>query len=302
MPKKIIVILIVSIIAVVGIAVFLNKSKPPKPKDTVVEAPITLENLLKDNAKASELELTELNLLCADGLPNSENLDIEQYQKKVEEWASLVGTETFKYLPQFKQNPQNFNNSEAYFKVLTLITVLEQDLKIKYNPALMSDTSAKSLNSTAFFKDSRDLFINGVIDKRLGTCVSLPVLITAVGRELGYPLKLVPSKAHLFVRWEDNNERFNIESGGNGLKTYPDSYYKSWPFPLTKQEMESGFFLKSLTPEEELGIFLETRALCLMENNRLDEAQTAFKKVLELIPNHPHIRNYIKTDHKLARK
>ena len=32
----------------------------------------------------------------------------------------------------------------------------------------------------------------------------------AVGRRLGYPLKLVTTKGHLFVRWEGAGERFNI--------------------------------------------------------------------------------------------
>jgi hypothetical protein len=43
------------------------------------------------------------------------------------------------------------------------------------------------------------------------------VLYVAIGRRLGYPLKLVECKGHLFVRWEDAKERFNIEGTSRGL-------------------------------------------------------------------------------------
>lgn len=43
------------------------------------------------------------------------------------------------------------------------------------------------------------------------------MLYVAIGRRLGYPLKLVECKGHLFVRWEDAKERFNIEGTSRGL-------------------------------------------------------------------------------------
>ena len=67
----------------------------------------------------------------------------------------------------------------------------------------------------------------------------MPVLYVAVGRRLGYPLKLATTKGHLFARWDglDHSypawrERFNIE-GTHGFSSYPDDYYKTWPFKLT---------------------------------------------------------------------
>jgi len=54
------------------------------------------------------------------------------------------------------------------------------------------------------FKNSRDLFLHGMVGSdNGGTCVSMPVLYVAVGRRLGYPMRLVLAKAHVFARWDD---------------------------------------------------------------------------------------------------
>ena len=67
----------------------------------------------------------------------------------------------------------------------------------------------------------------------LCSTASVNLLLTLqvpVGRRLGYPLKLVVTKAHVFVRWDDGRERFNIETAGNGgTGSYSDEYYRSWP-------------------------------------------------------------------------
>ena len=99
----------------------------------------------------------------------------------------------------------------------------------------------------------------------LGTCSSLPVLQVAVGRRLGYPLKLVATKGHLFVRWEGAGERFNIEAAGQGVNRFTDDYYRHWPLEITPAEEVAEGYLKSLTPPEELAVFLSIRGMCLRE-------------------------------------
>jgi tetratricopeptide (TPR) repeat protein len=112
---------------------------------------------------------------------------------------------------------------------------------------------------------------------------------------MGYPLRLVNAKAHLFARWEDGKERFNIESGGHGLNCYPDEHYMKWPFRITESELTTGFFLKSLSPTEEMATFLETRAMCLLENKKFAEAQKFFEYAYSLYPNHPYLMGYIES-------
>ena len=68
----------------------------------------------------------------------------------------------------------------------------------------------------------------------------MPVMYVAIGRRLGYPMRLVAAKEHMFCRWDDGKERFNIEGAGNGDDYPPDDYYRTWPKLLTDADMASG--------------------------------------------------------------
>jgi len=149
---------------------------------------------------------------------------------------------------------------------------------VKYNPQRIFDVD---------FTNSKDLFIHGMIDdSNGGTCASMPVLYVAVGRRLGYPLFLSHTKGHLFVRWEDASERFNIE-GTNGFNSFPDEYYHTWPFPLTEAEKNGGYFLTSTTPSQEFATFLASRAHCLHDIGRVDEAELTYDLALTRDPKNP---------------
>jgi len=131
------------------------------------------------------------------------------------------------------------------------------------------------------------LFLHGIVGSRaMGTCVSLPVFYAAVGRRLGYPMKLVTTRDHLFARWEsvDGKDRFNIEGTNQGLNSPDDDYYKTWPRVLTDEEIRSGGYLKSLTPAGELAAFLQTRANCLRVAGFFDGASAAYQQVQALAP------------------
>ena len=136
-----------------------------------------------------------------------------------------------------------------------------------------------------FFANAADVFLPGLLGpKRQGTCSSLPVLHVAVGRRIGYPLKLVTTKGHLFVRWENEHERFNVEATGHGLNRFDDDYYRHWPFSITEEEVQAEGHLKSLTAAGELAVFLSIRGMCLREAGRRIEAVESFAAASRLAP------------------
>jgi hypothetical protein len=233
------------------------------------------------------VDVARLNLLCAEGLPRAENLDVKRLLKTLDDWANQVRVATSRNLYRFQHHPEEYERSEAYFRMLVMITVLQRDLGLRYNPGRIAAPTVTDLNSGEFFADSKDLFLHGLLgDRRMGTCASMPVLYVAVGRRLGYPLHLVRGKSHLFMRWEtsDGKERLNIEGSARGLVTHPDEHYKSWPFPIEEQEIQDGQYLKNLTSAEELAEFLVTRACCLARNGRASEARQAMNHAGRLAP------------------
>ena len=225
------------------------------------------------------------NLRCAEGLPGAEDLDADRCLTQLDRWAEQVRAETERHLYRFHRNPGEFGHSEGYFRMLMMAVVVAEDFGVRYNPARMT-APGHGAEHDGFFADSRDVFLHGLLGpRRMGTCSSMPILYLALGRRLGYPLKLVTTKAHLFLRWESETERFNLEATGRGMNRYDDEHYKQWPFPLTEQEIAENGYLKSLTPAEELAVFLSIRSQCLRENGRLAEAERALAEAVRRAPN-----------------
>ena len=229
-------------------------------------------------------DVAALNLRCAQGLPGAEDLDEGRMLGWLDQAAERVKFETRRHWYRFNQAPSTYNTSAAYFCCYFLLQTLQEDLGVRYNPARIRDP--KFQDPKCFdpdFRDSRDLFIHGMIDGPGGTCASMPVMYAAVGRRLGYPLKLVETRGHLFVRWDDPDgkcfgfpETFNVEGAGEGIASYDDEHYKTWPEPWTEIDAAEGWYLKSMTPLEELASFLATRGGCLTDNGRLAEALQAY--------------------------
>jgi hypothetical protein len=105
-----------------------------------------------DQLAAADIGLS--NLSCAVGLRGSETLDIPQCLRLLDSWAERVRSETARHVYRFQQNPAEFQNSVAYFKMIMLVTVLQQDFGVQYNPERATNPD---------FTDSRDLFIHGLL-------------------------------------------------------------------------------------------------------------------------------------------
>ena len=236
--------------------------------------------------RLSQMDIALMNLLAAGGLRGSEESELSSLFAELDRMTAKVKAETERHLPRFRKSPQEFNHSEAYFKMLCLVTVLQQDFGIHYSPGRAAPADGVVESNEAFYADSADVFLNGLLgSRRSGTCASMPVLYIAVGRRLGYPLKLVAAKNHLFVRWENERERLNIEATTEGMTTFEDDYYRRWPFPVTPEEEQTERHLTSLSPAEELSVFLSLRTQCLLAAGRRDEALSSQEQVCRLAPH-----------------
>ena len=245
-------------------------------------------------AQIGEYDIAQVNLVCAEGLAGAETLDIQECLATLDRWAERVRSETERHLYRYRANPTEFESSEGYFRMLMMAVVLYEDFSVRYNPARMSTPGAADPDDH-FFADSRDIFLHGLLtpalnsepstlNYRTGTCSSMPVLYVAIGRRLGYPLKLATTKAHVFLRWEGAGERFDMEATGKGMNRYGDEHFKRWPFPLTEEEIQADGYLRSLRPAEELALFLSLRGQCLLAAGRRTEAVASYTEAVRLAP------------------
>lgn len=133
-----------------------------------------------------------------------------------------------------------------------------------------------------------DSFIHGALLEAGGTCATLPVLYTAIGRRLGYPLKLVtawgPRSFHVFCRWDQpGGERFNVEVNASGVSFPDDDYYRR--FGQEPSLEKAGHFLESHRPRQELAGFLVQRGFHFREARNLRQCVNSLGWAAALCPD-----------------
>jgi hypothetical protein len=183
--------------------------------------------------KLGAIDIAELNLLVAEGLPGTENLDPIACLRKIDDWTRMVREFTEANWHQFQRSPGEYASAAA-FKILAMFSVVARDLGVRYNLAFSEGDYNPS--------DPRDLFLHGMLGGHGGTCVTMPLLYIAIGRRLGYPLHLVMAKEHYFVRWEDSQDRFNIEATSPGFEPVDDEHFHRRLRPLTRTDLAEGRF------------------------------------------------------------
>ncbi len=258
---------------------------PSPARDTGRSSVSTLSGLLSmSSEELNHLDIARLNLLCAEGLPGADDLAVSNSLAILDTMAARVRQETTRHLYRFQRDPGEFENSEGFFRMLMLAVVLAEDFHVHYAPDKIG-TVVDARAGDGFFADAHNVFLHGLTgSRRQGTCSSLPVLQVAVGRRLGYPLRLVTTREHLFLRWEDSRERFNIEAAGQGVNRFTDDYYRHWPVEVSEAEVQAERFLKPLNAAEEVAVFLSIRGMCWLEAGRKANAAESFRAAARIAP------------------
>jgi len=232
---------------------------------------------LMSEEELAKRDIARLNLFCAAGLPGTEKVDPDACIAKLDEWTKYIDRNIKRWWPGFLKSPREGEDSPGKFRMLALASLLQRQLGVYYNmPFTEGDYDGR---------DSRNLFLHGILNGYGGTCVSLPVLYIAIGRRLGYPLFLCKTKEHFFARWvEPGVERFNVECAMRGFASLSDEYYKTWRRPIYDDEVQKGAFLRNLTRREEFAHFLAERGHCLLDHLRIGEALEAYYYAHQIAP------------------
>ena len=257
----------------------------PTVTETTPALPTLAELSMMSSEELAQQDLALLNLRAAEGLLGAEKLNVTEVLSTLDRWAQKVKLDTDRNLYRFLQKPDEFHHSEAYYRMLMLVTVLQQDFGVHYNQERINDID---------FTRSQDLFLHGMVgSSNGGTCVSMPVLYTVVARRLGYPVYLVNAKEHLFCRWDVPGERINVEGTNQGMNSFDDLHYRNWPHPISTQEVESGHYLKSLTNAESFSAFLAARGHCFEDSGNRSDAAVCYSLAVKHSSNHPMDRSIL---------
>ncbi len=218
---------------------------------------VTVDHL----AAMSDVELAAvdpvaMNLIVAKGLPALANLDVRRYQQTVDAWVLDLNRRCLPmWEPSFHLAPQDFEDDIRYFRLGMVCQYLDLEVGIQYHPDQRDISSIR-------YTDPTQLFLNGVIDTRLGTCANLATLQLAIGWRMGWPVSLACVNSHYILRFDDGETTYNIEttqSRRGGFQSDPDEFLireESLP-PIA---ISSGSDLRALRPREVLGVFVGLRA------------------------------------------
>jgi hypothetical protein len=198
----------------------------------------------------SELAATdpvEMNLLVAKGIPALAGLEIPPYQRQVDEWATEIKRRLPNLERHFHRTPGDWDHDINLFRLGVVCQFVDKDLGIRYK-------EEQKYVAKWTYADPGDLFLNGVIDTRRGTCGNMTALHVALGWRLGWPVSIAMAGWHEVLRFDDGKAVWNVEASNTegGFRTNPDGFYQQ-EHNIPQEYIDGGSDLTFLRPRQLLG-------------------------------------------------
>jgi hypothetical protein len=220
-----------------------------------------------------------MNLLVAKGVESLRLLEIPDYQRRADSWAADIQDALVTSERQFHAHPEHWKNDIHFFRLGVLCWYVDEILGIRYRE------DQKGLREVRYIEPS-DLFLNGVMDTRQGTCANMPTLHVALAWRLGWPVSLACAGSHFFARFDNGQVTYNVEATNNGqggFHSHPDQYYRE-RYQVSAQAIHSGSDLRAANPRELLAFFFRFRARYFNDTGRFSEARQDYVMAGYLFP------------------
>ena len=147
------------------------------------------------------------------------------------------------------------------------------------NDYLFKDLGFKAVSEAS---DPNDLFLHSVLDRKRGYCLSLSVLYLSLGERLGIPLYGVVVPGHFFIKYDDGQVNFNIETTSNGGSAPDEHYITKFNVP---EEEDDIIYMKKLSKIQTLGCFLNNLGNSYCDIGDPDSALLALETAVEINPS-----------------
>ena len=135
------------------------------------------------DAELAATDPLEMNLAAARGVPSLAELDVSYYKGLADGWAAELKRQLPAFEERFWRMPQEWDNDIHMYRLGVLCHFVHNDLGVRYRE------DQKFAHKIAY-TDPGDLFLNGVMDTRRGTCGNMAALHVALGWRLGWPVSL----------------------------------------------------------------------------------------------------------------
>jgi len=240
----------------------------------------TVDELLGLSAEQLlEIDPLAMNLIVANGIPSLANLDIGKYVSQADEWAADIRDRLPRMEAHFRRSPAGWKNDVRFFRLGIVCWYVDEVLRVTYPDELANAEDR-------IYADPLNVFVNGLIDRRQGSCANMPVLHVAIGWRLGWPVSLACAANHMFCRYDDGEVTHNIEAtafGRGGFRSHPDDYYRQ-QYQIPPVAVACGSDLRAVAPREMLGLFVAIRALHFKRIRQARQAELGLLLARHLFP------------------
>ena len=233
------------------------------------------------DADLERVDVVEMNLAVARGISPLSDLDVGRYIRVVDEWTAQFADWLRGAEQRFHKTPECWKNDIRFFRIGMLAGYMGKYLGLGYIP------EQRHLDAI-WYTNPSDLFLNGLIDTKRGTCGSMPVLHVAIARRLGWPVALACVHSHFVSRYDDGEVVYNIEATDVDRGVFaegPDDFYLQ-KYKLPRKAITSGSDLRSLTARETLGVFVALRGRHYSDTNPAAKADSEFALARHLFPQY----------------
>ncbi len=149
-------------------------------------------------------------------------------------------------------------------------------------------------------EENEKLFmLHSVLDTKRGNCQGLSILYLSLAERLNLPIYGVHVPNHLFVRYDDDKIRINIETTDKGRADSDDDYIRAFNIPIETRN----FYLVNLNKKQMIGSFLNSLGVAYYNQGKLDDAIAEYKRAISINSNdvdaHYNLGNVYKDQDKL---
>ena len=171
-------------------------------------------------------------------------------------------------------------STDPDYRIRALNTYLFMRLRIEYD---LSDPQARK---------PQNRWLNGMLDTKRGSCVTMPLLYLAVAQRLGYPVYPVNIPLHTFLRYVDPRlKKQNIEATGGGGYVPNGEYIEV--FRISKRAMDSGAYLRTMTYREFLGDLIAQNGVYWGMRGDYEKAARYLEKAINMNPRSADIHQML---------
>jgi len=133
-------------------------------------------------------------------------------------------------------------------------------------------------------KNPNDLFLHSVLDNKRGYCLSLSILYLSLAERLGMPMYGVVVPGHFFVRYDDGQTKWNIETTNRGDNALDKHYTDKFNPPTADKSDQNSIYMKNLNKIQTLGCLFNNLGNAYSDVSNIEAAWLALERAVQINP------------------